>query len=210
MPLDTWLAYTLAATILVVLPGPTILMVVSQSLAHGRRVVPHATAGVALGDTVALLASLLGLGALMAASALLFSVVKWIGVAYLLYLAWKLWRGANGAAQATLAQAMGATKRSRIFRDAFLVTAFNPKGIVFFVAFLPQFVDPALPAWPQLLILGSTFVVVAAINAALYGYLAGGLRGLLSSPRAMANAQRLGAGFLFSAGVMTAAWSRSS
>jgi len=210
VPFDVWLAYTVAATILVVLPGPTILMVVSQSLAHGRGAVPSAVAGVALGDTLALAASLLGLGALMAASAALFAVVKWIGVAYLLYLAWKTWRSAKLAVPATLSGSLPRVPRRRIFRDAFLVTALNPKGIVFFVAFLPQFVDPALPAWPQLLILAVTFVVVAAVNAALYGYLAGTLRSTLSSPRMMANAQRVGAGFLFSAGVMTAAWSRAN
>ncbi len=210
MSFELWLAYTLAAVILLLIPGPTVLLVVSQSLAHGRKVVPAATAGVALGDAVAMVTSLLGMGAVLAASATLFTVLKWFGVAYLLWLAWKLWRSAEGLTRSGLAKALPVAHGRRIFRDAFVVTALNPKGIVFFVAFLPQFVDPALPAAPQLMILGATFLVLGSINAAAYGLLAGSLRGKLTSPRMMARAQRVGAGFLFSSAVLTAAWSRAS
>ncbi len=210
MSIEVWLAYTLAATVLLLIPGPTILLVVSQSLAHGRKVVPAAVAGVTLGDATAMTASLLGMGAVLAASATLFTILKWFGALYLIWLAWKLWRNADALAKSGLVGALPAAGGKKIFWNAFVVTALNPKGIVFFVAFLPQFVNPALPATPQLLILGSTFLVLAAINAALYGYLAGALRTKLSSPRVMANAQRVGAGFLFSAGALTAAWSRSN
>ncbi len=210
MPLDVWLAYSLAATVLLLIPGPTVLLVVSQSLAHGRRVVPSAVAGLTLGDIVALTASLLGLGAVLAASATLFAVLKWFGAAYLVWLAWRIWRGADQIAKGKTQLTLPQVSKSKVFRDAFIVTALNPKSIVFFVAFLPQFVDPAAAAWPQLLILGTTFVVLAAVYTAIYGYLAGSLRETLSSPRMMAGAQRVGAGFLFSAGVMTAAWTRSN
>ncbi|MEO1191388.1 MAG: LysE family translocator [Pseudomonadota bacterium] len=211
MSVEIWLAYTLAATILLAIPGPTILLVVSQSLGQGRRVVPSAVAGVTLGDATAMIVSLLGLGALLATSATLFQLFKWVGVAYLIYLAWRMWQGARHVSLPTLGGASQAPiAKAKIFRDAFVVTALNPKSIVFFVAFLPQFVDPAQAAWPQLLILGSTFLVLAAINTALYGYLAGWLRQRLKSRSLLAGAQRVGAGFLFSAGLLTAAWSRSN
>jgi len=213
MSIEVWFAYALAATVLLLIPGPTILLVVSQSLAHGRKVVPAATAGVALGDATAMTASLLGMGAVLAASATLFTALKWIGALYLIWLAWKLWRSAGQLSRAALAGALPEKPRpmalKRIFWNAYVVTALNPKGIVFFVAFLPQFVDPAHPMVPQLLLLGGTFLVLATINAAAYGYLAGSLRSKLTSPRLMANAQRVGAGFLFSAGLLTAAWSRA-
>ncbi|GAB5467840.1 MAG: LysE family translocator [Rhodospirillales bacterium] len=207
MSLEIWLAYSLAATVLLCIPGPTILLVVSQSLSHGRGVVPSAVAGVTLGDATAMAVSLLGLGALLATSASLFLLFKWVGVAYLVWLAWRLWRSAGAV---TAPQSLPPVAKSRIFWNAFVVTALNPKGIVFFVAFLPQFVDPTAAAWPQLLILGGTFLVLAAINAALYGYLAGSLRQTMTSPRLLAGAQRVGAGFLLSAGLLTAAWSRST
>ncbi len=210
MSLDVWLAYCLAASVLLLIPGPTVLLVVSQSLAHGRRVVPSSVAGLTLGDAVAVVASLLGLGAVLAASATLFTVLKWFGAVYLIWLAWRIWRGADALAKGKTALALPRVSKAKVFRDAFIVTALNPKSIVFFVAFLPQFVDPAAAAWPQLVILGTTFVVLAAIYMAVYGYLAGYLRQSLSSPRMMAGAQRVGAGFLFSAGVMTAAWSRGN
>ncbi len=204
------MAYSLAATVLLLIPGPTILLVVSQSLVQGRKVVPTAVAGVTLGDAVAMAASLLGMGAVLAASATLFIALKWIGAAYLIWLAWKLWCNADSLAKSGLVGVLPVAGGKRIFWNAFVVTALNPKSIVFFVAFLPQFVDTAVPATPQLLILGATFLVLAAINATFYGYLAGALRSKLARPRPIAGAQRVGAGFLFSAGVLTAAWSRSS
>lgn len=210
MSFEIWLAYTIAATVLLMIPGPTILLVISQSLAHGRKIVPAAVAGVTLGDATAMLASLLGMGALLAASATLFTILKWFGAAYLIWLAWRLWVSAGTLAKTGLADALPPAGGKRIFWNAFVVTALNPKSIVFFVAFLPQFVNPALPATPQLIILGSTFLILAAVNAAFYGYLAGAMRSRLANPRLMAGAQRVGAGFLFSAGVLTAAWSRSS
>jgi hypothetical protein len=112
-------------------------------------------AAVALGDSTALLLSLLGLGALLAASAFWFTVVKTLGGLYLLFLAVKLLR-AGVAARLDTPQA-GAASRWRLFANTYLVTALNPKGIIFFVAFLPQFIQPARALLPQYLVLGLTF-----------------------------------------------------
>ena len=92
MSIEIWIAFTLAAMVVLIVPGPTIILVISQAIAHGRRAVVPLTAGVTLGDFTAMTVSLLGLGAILASSAALFSMLKWIGAAYLIYLGIKLWR----------------------------------------------------------------------------------------------------------------------
>jgi len=134
MPLDTWLAFVAASAVLLALPGPTILTVISYSVAHGRRANLPLVAAVALGDSTALVLSLLGLGALLASSAGWFTVVKWAGGLYLLWMAVKLLRAAGSPLQAVVPAAP--ESRWRLFANTWLVTALNPKGIVFFVAFL--------------------------------------------------------------------------
>ena len=145
MLLETWLFYVVAVTIVLVIPGPTILLVISQVLQHGKRSATPLVAGVALGDFVAMVLSLAGLGVVLSTSAQLFLLIKWVGAVYLVYLGWSLWRK---DAKARLKRVSGVSENSRIlFRQAFLVTVLNPKGIVFFLAFLPQFVNPDGDRW---------------------------------------------------------------
>ena len=92
MPLETWLAFVAASAVLLAIPGPTVLLVISYALGHGRRPAAAIVAGVALGDLTAMTASMIGLGAVLAASAALFTVLRWIGGAYLVLLGIKLWR----------------------------------------------------------------------------------------------------------------------
>ncbi len=170
MAMQTWVAFAAAAAIILVIPGPTIILVIGRSLAHGRKAALPLVAGVALGDFTAMTLSLIGLGAVMAASAALFTVLKYAGAAYLIWLGIGLWRSAPDAAIAA-----GATggARSSLFSSAYVVTALNPKSIVFFVAFMPQFVDSAAATGGQLVLLGATFLVLATINATLYAIFAG-------------------------------------
>lgn len=199
MPFELWLAFVAASAILLVIPGPTILTVISYSVAHGGRANLPLVAAVALGDCTALVVSLLGLGALLAASAFWFTVVKWVGGLYLLYLGIKLLRsGVSVDAERTAAVT---ASRWRLFANTYLVTALNPKGIVFFVAFLPQFIDPASPVASQLWILSITFVVMASINAALYAVFAASARTLLTTPRAQRRFNLAGGTLLSAAGV---------
>jgi len=207
MTLETWLAYVVAAAVLLVLPGPTVTLVVSYALGVGRRAAWATVAGVALGDFTAMTLSLLGLGAVLAASAALFSALKWLGAAYLVYLGVRLWRAAP-ALDGPVAQAEARPDRA-ILGHAFAVTALNPKSILFFVAFVPQFVSPHAPALPQLAVLEITFVAMAALNAALYAALAGRARGLIRRPAVLRAVNRLGAGILVGAGVATVALRRS-
>lgn len=199
MPLEPWLAFVAASAILLVLPGPTILTVISYSLAHGRRANVPLVAAVALGDSTALLLSILGLGALLATSAVWFAVVKWVGGLYLLYLGVRMLRAGGRATEIFTPRAPESTWR--LFSNTWLVTALNPKGIVFFVAFLPQFVSPRAEAATQLWILAATFVVMAALNAALYAVFASSARRLLASARAQRRFNLLGGTLLSAAGV---------
>ena len=199
MSVQLWLAFVAASAVLLVIPGPTILTVISYSMAHGRRAQVPLVAAVALGDSTALVVSLLGLGALLATSALWFTAIKWVGGLYLLYLGVKLLRAGIASTELALPALPGSYWK--LFANTYLVTALNPKGIVFFVAFLPQFIDPGADAARQLWILGATFVVMAPINATLYAVFAGAARRLLSSAGAQRRFNLSGGALLSAAGV---------
>jgi threonine/homoserine/homoserine lactone efflux protein len=197
--LELWLAFVAASVVLLIIPGPTILTVISYSMAHGRRANVPLVAAVALGDSTALLLSLLGLGALLATSAFWFTVVKWAGGLYLLYLGIKLLLA--GISPAELAAPAAPGSRWKLFAHTWLVTALNPKGIVFFVAFLPQFITPGAGLTQQLWVLAVTFVLLATLNATLYAVFAGSARRLLASPRAQRRFNIAGGSLLTAAGV---------
>lgn len=199
MSLEIWIAFVLASTIVLVIPGPTILTVISYSVAHGRKANGPLVAGVALGDATALCFSLLGLGSLLAASAMWFSIIKWCGGLYLLYLGIKLWR--SGVAGVELERVATQFKPGKLFKDSYIVTALNPKSILFFVAFLPQFIDHRGDVGTQMWILATTFVVLAAVNAGLYGVFASSVRRVVTSQRSRKVFNRSGGGLLMAAGV---------
>lgn len=207
MPLDTWLTFVAASTLLLLIPGPTILLVLSYAISQGRRVAVSTAAGVAAGDLVAMTASLAGLGALVAASATLFTALKWVGAVYLVYLGVKMLLSARDANFA-LPQTDAVTTR-HTFTHAAAVTALNPKSIGFFIAFVPQFIAPTAPLLPQFAILIATFVTLATVNALAYALLAGSLRNRLSRPGVIAWLTRAGGGTLIAMGVLTATLKRS-
>lgn len=199
MPIDTWLAFVAASTVMLIIPGPTLLAVISYSATHGRRARLPLVAGVTLGDSTALLASLVGLGALLATSSFWFTVVKTVGGLYLLYVGVKLLRAGVAPAQT---QAPAAPASSwKLFASTYLVTALNPKGIIFFVAFLPQFIRADAPAAPQLWTLSLTFVALGALNATLYAAFAAQARRLLASPHAQRRFNIAGGSLLGAAGL---------
>jgi threonine/homoserine/homoserine lactone efflux protein len=199
MSIQLWLAFVAATAVLLIIPGPTILTVISYSMAHGKRANFPLVAAVALGDSTALVVSLFGLGALLATSAFWFTVVKWAGGLYLLYLGIKLLRAGISPLQAAAPEAPGSLWK--LFGNTYLVTALNPKGIVFFVAFLPQFINPGADVTRQLWVLAVTFVVMASLNATLYAVFAASARTLLASPRAQRCFNFAGGSLLSAAGV---------
>jgi threonine/homoserine/homoserine lactone efflux protein len=199
MSIELWIAFVLASAVLLVIPGPTILTVISYSMAHGRRANVPLVAAVALGDSTALVLSLLGLGALLASSAFWFTTVKLVGGLYLLYLGVKLLRA--GISTSEFVAPAAPSSQWRLFTNTYLVTALNPKGIIFFVAFLPQFINPDAGVSQQLWLLAATFVAMATINATLYAVFAGSARRLLSSPKAQRSFNLAGGSLLSIAGI---------
>jgi len=205
MSLTHWLAFLVASNLLLALPGPTVLVVVSYALGHGRRPAAAVVAGVILGDLTAMTCSMLGLGAILAASAFVFTGLRWLGGLYLIYLGYKLWR----APIVTPDAPAPALSLKRIFAHAYAVTALNPKSIIFFIAFVPQFIDTARPFAPQIAILEATFVIMAGLNAALYGWLASKAREKLKNPRVQRAVNRTGGSALMGAGVLALGWRNS-
>lgn len=199
MSLELWFAFVVSSAVLLVIPGPTILTVISYSMAHGRRSNLALVAAVALGDSTALALSVIGLGALLASSAVWFAVVKSVGGLYLLYLGARLLR--TGISSGTEALPTMPISRWRLFANTYLVTAFNPKGIVFFVAFLPQFINPGASVTRQLWVLAVTFVVMAIVNAASYAVFAASARRILSSSQVQHYFNIAGGSLLSAAGV---------
>ena len=200
MSLELWLAFVTASILLLIIPGPTILTVISYSLAHGRRANLPLIVAVTLGDSTALFLSLAGLGTVLAASVFWFGVVKWVGGLYLLYLGIKLLRKGTTGQQHQLM--VGNTERRwKLFVNTYLVTALNPKGVVFFVAFLPQFVSVNAEPTHQLWILALTFLTLSLLNASAYALFAGAARQVLNSPRAQRRFNLAGGSMLSVAGL---------
>jgi threonine/homoserine/homoserine lactone efflux protein len=206
MTLAHWLAFAAASGFLLAIPGPTVLLVISYALGHGRRPAAAIVAGVALGDATAMTASMVGLGALLATSASLFMVLRWIGGAYLIYLGMKLWRAPVGT---PATDDPPPVRPLRMFWHAYAVTALNPKSIIFFVAFVPQFLVASRPFWPQVVVLESTFVTLAMLNSALYSLLAAAARQKLRAPRVQRAVNRSGGSILVGAGLFAAVWRRA-
>ncbi|MFW2542465.1 LysE family translocator [Primorskyibacter sp. 2E107] len=207
MSLDLWLTFVAASTALLLIPGPTVLLVLSYALSKGRSVAMASAAGVATGDFIAMSLSLLGLGALVATSAALFTALKWIGAAYLIWLGIKLLRSAPSTGLNLPAAEVTA---KGVFTHNALVTALNPKSIAFFIAFVPQFIDASASLLPQFAILIATFVSLAALNALAYALAADRLRRTIARPSVITWLTRAGGATLIAMGVLTASLRRAT
>lgn len=207
MNLEIWLAFCAASVALVLIPGPSVLMTMSYALSHGRKVALATVAGVALGSFLAMTASLAGLGALVLASSTLFTILKWVGAAYLVYMGVKLFRTAGTVKLATTSQKTPVSAGG-VFLNATMVTTLNPKSIIFFIAFVPQFVETSLPLFPQFAILIVTFVTIAALDVLMYALLADKLRQQITKPSVMAWMSRISGSALIAMGVGTAVFKR--
>lgn len=202
---ELWVAFIIATTIMLIIPGPTILFVLGSSLTHGKKVAFPLAFGVTLGDLTALLLSMMGVSTILLISSTLFYLFKWAGALYLFYLGISLWRSEpeNNLLVKNFTSESRKQNRS-FFTRAWIITSLNPKGILFFSAFLPQFVDHSKTIVPQLIILGGTFLVCAFINALLYALFAVKIRNSIQRPQTLKNFNRGGGVALMSAGVITA------
>ncbi len=207
MSFDLWLAFTLAAALLIAIPGPTNLLVVAYTLQQGKRAGLATVFGVLPGIATSMALSFAGLGAVLAASAEAFLVMKWIGAAYLIYLGIRQWRAP--VADSGLASGVMASTKRRMLREAFLVTLLNPKGIIFFSAFFPQFLNTGEAVAPQMAVLGATFLLlVLPINTG-YALTAEVLRKRLSRADWRRLLNRAGGALLVGAGLLTLSLRRS-
>jgi threonine/homoserine/homoserine lactone efflux protein len=189
-------AFLLAGFVLAITPGPGVLYIIARSLVHGRRSGLVSVAGVALGNLGNALAASVGLSALFAISSVAFSVIKYAGALYLVYLGVQMLR--SPAVENSAAVPAAATLK-RVFRDGFVVALLNPKTTVFFAAFLPQFLSPNAPPMFQSMVLGLLFVTIAAVTDSAYALAAGSAASVVHRI-----GRRLGGGVLIGLGVCTA------
>jgi threonine/homoserine/homoserine lactone efflux protein len=208
MSLELWLAFAAASATLLALPGPTLMLVLSYAMTQGRRVAIASALGVAVGDLIAMTISVIGLGALFLASAMAFSILKWIGAAYLVYLGVKMLRSATSATSALMDKPAD-QPAGKVFRDLATVTALNPKSNTFFIAFVPQFIQADAAFAPQAAILIATFVTLAACNAIIFALAANAMRKRITRPNFQTWLNRIGGGTLILMGLLTATLRRA-
>jgi homoserine/homoserine lactone efflux protein len=158
MDLHTWLIYFLAATGLSLSPGPNGLLALTHGAMHGRRKTLYTIVGGATGFVIIVGLSMFGIGALLKTSLLWLTAMKWVGGLYLVWLGIQVWRSPPIGMQAS-AKSQPRTGMS-LFRQGALSALTNPKGILFFAAFLPQFIDPARSLWIQFVVMAGTFAVI--------------------------------------------------
>jgi threonine/homoserine/homoserine lactone efflux protein len=203
-PLPLFSAFLFTSLVLAVTPGPGVFYIVARSVAQGRLSGLASVAGVALGNLGNALGASLGLAALFAVSSLAFTVVKYLGALYLVYLGIQALRSANTTASTSDAP-VTREDLGRIFRDGFIVALLNPKTAIFFAAFLPQFIGAGQSAFAQTLALGAIFVLIAAVTDTLYALTAGAVRPWLQRTRgAGALGKYLSAAAFIGLGLLTA------
>jgi len=186
-------AFLIASLVLAVTPGPGVLYIVTRTLAQGRRAGLASVGGVAAGNLGNALAAAVGLAALFAASALAFTIVKYAGGAYLIYLGIQALRAHDAHSGAHIALA----RPRAIFRDGLVVALLNPKTTIFFAAFLPQFMHPGTSAMKQAVALGVLFVLIAALTDTLYALCANAIAPALLRMHAARRAGRYATAMAF-------------
>lgn len=201
MSIELWIALIAASVALLAILGPVVMMLFGYTASYGRSVTSVAILGVVAGDFTAMTISLLGARAILAASATLFLAFKIAGAAYLGWLGVQMWRSETEPELVVIADS--SKHKLAVLRDTFLVTALNPKDIIFFVAFLPQFLTPTKPAWPQIVIIEATFLALVVISTLVWLLLVNTLVRRLKDTGRFRILSRIGAVCLVSAGTIT-------
>lgn len=178
MPLDLYLAYVLACALIAIIPGPTVTVIVANSLKHGTRAGLLNVAGTQLGLALMMATLVVGLSSVIAAMGWLFDWLRFVGAAYLVWLGWKLLRSAGDIETSV------AMPRGGFLLQGFVVLMANPKALLWFGAFIPQFVDPKGDYVAQIVLLGVTAMLVALLSDGAYAVLTGRAGALLSRKRA--------------------------
>lgn len=204
-----WLAFLVAAILIAVSPGAGAIQAMATGMTHGVRRGYWSIAGMEAGLMLQLALVAVGLGAAVAGSIVAFNVVKWIGVAYLVYLAVRQWRSVKTDLRAQIGPA-GDGGRLALLTRGFLVNATNPKSLVFFLAVLPQFVVPTAPLLPQYVAIGATMVAVDLVVMGLYTGLAVRLVRWMHTPRQQTILNRVFSGLFATAAVVLSLMRRTA
>ena len=202
MQFESWIAYVIAYAVISIIPGPSVLMVIGQALSRGKRAAMACIFGDLIGGLCVMTASYLGLGLILASSAFAFAVMKWLGVAYMAYLGLSQIVAARRISDIALPKE-AASKGS--FGAGFLTGVLNPKAIMFYMAFLAQFIDPAAAQLPQFLILMLSSTVVVALVLGAYALMAAQISDYLKGAKAQKRMGYAGGTFLLGGSAMMAA-----
>jgi len=208
MPLETWLAFVVAAFLISVSPGAGVISCLAAGLRFGFARGVWNVFGLIAGLMFVMIVAAVGLGALLAASTLAFTVMKWLGAAYLVWLGVQQWRAPAFAVDPDAAT-LGATPRELVVRG-FLVNATNPKSVIFMLAVLPQFIDPARPQLPQYLVCGATLCASDLVVMSAYTAFAAKALRLLRKPAQIKVMNRTFGGLLMTMGALLATFKRAA
>jgi threonine/homoserine/homoserine lactone efflux protein len=202
MDWHVWLGFVAASALMGLIPGPGVMSIVGYAISSGRKVALASVAGLAVGNATAMTLSLAGVGVLLAASALAFSIVKWAGALYLIGLGVVTIVKSHATSLGSSSSASPLDTRTAFLSNV-AVGTFHPKTIVFFVAFVPQFINPDGDYLGQAALLTATFSVVVAGTDAAYAIAAARASRLLRGPRTALWSKRAGGGVLIASGIAT-------
>ena len=208
MSWDAYLIFVVTTAVVCLTPGPAALLIVAQGISNGLRRSYWAIAGIALANAIYFALSATGIAALIVASSRLFSVIKWAGVAYLFYLGISAIRSKSSALTVTH-DAGRAVHGPRAFWQAVVVELANPKALLYFVALLPQFIDPAQPIGRQMLVFGLTCIVLDTAAYSLYAWLGSKTRRFTANAKFVSASNRVSGSLLMIAGALMAGVKRA-
>ena len=197
MELHLYLAFVVATTIMIALPGPSVLLTVAHSISFGWQHALSTVAGATMGIAVQLIVAAIGLTSLLNVVAEAFVWLRWAGAAYLVYLGIKQWRSANEPLEFDTSS----VSKTNLFVQGLVITIPNPKSLIFIAAFLPQFIDATRPLGLQFTIIVPTFLVITFTVTSIWALVAGKLSGFLHSQRAFQSVLRTAGGLMIIAGV---------
>lgn len=208
MSWDSYLIFLVTTAVVCLTPGPAALLSVTQGISNGMRRSYWAIAGIALANAVYFALSATGIAALIVASGTLFSIIKWAGVAYLFYLGIAAMRS-KASALTVAVDAGQAVSGPRAFWQAVVVELSNPKALLYFVALLPQFVDPTRSVGMQMLVFGTTTIALDLMTYSLYAWLGSKTQRFTANARFVKAGNRASGGLLMIAGAMMATVKRA-
>lgn len=192
-----YLTFVISTTIMIALPGPSVLLTVAHSISFGWKHGIATVAGATMGIAVQLFVAAIGLASLLNVVAEAFDWLRWAGAAYLIYLGIKQWR----SVRQPLAFDASAVNKKNVFAQGLMTTILNPKSLIFIAAFLPQFIDAARPLAIQFIYIVPTFLVITFTVTSVWALMAGKLREFLKSQRALKSVARTSGGLMIIAGV---------